>query len=1296
MRISNFVAQMCRTNARNYKVVLLLVGIIAVSAFAVTAQQQIWSENNQDRSNIVTDKAVARQSFPQTFKLFNLNIAPLRQQLFSIVGDNARQGSTVISLPNANGSLEYFEVFEASNFEPELQARFPEIRAFSGRGITDRFATLKLSISPKGIQTMVFRTGTENEFTEPYSEDHNVYAVFRTNREKGKLPWACSTEDKNLFSVWSSNLELPVTDAPFRSNTGQLKTMRLAQSCNGEYSNYFGATSASQVGLVMAAYNNTMTRANGVYEKDLAIHLNLISQTTDVIFYDPATDPYTSLGSWNGQLQTTLTNIIGDANYDIGHMFGASGGGGNAGCIGCVCSDGIKGRGITSPADGIPQGDNFDIDYVVHEVGHQMGANHTFSHSLEGSGQNKEVGSGITIMGYAGITSRDVAPHSIDVFHQTSIQQIQNNIATKPCPVNVNMTANSTPVVAPVSNYTIPITTPFALTGSATDAENDPLTYNWEQNDNATTSGANSVASPTKLTGPNWLSFPSTTSPTRYFPRLSTILAGQAVTGPLAGGDAGTNIEALSSVSRTLNFRLTVRDNRPYVTGSTIGQTQFTDTVITVTNTAGPFRVTTGNTATNFVGGANRTITWDVNNTNAAPINTSNVKISLSTDGGQTFPTVLAESTANDGSESVAIPNTPTLTARVKIEAIGNIFFDINDTNIRIGDQSAPAEISSGAITITSESCGTPNGQPDPGETLTVSLPINNIGGTDTNNLTAVLQATGGVSSAVTQNYGVVVAGGTAVTRTFTFTVNPNLPCGSPVVLTFIVSDGTATFPNITKSYTTGTATVSLSQSFDAAPSLPSGWTSVQTVGNGITWGITTTTPDSAPNAAFANEPTSVNAGALVSPAMTIGSASSQLKFRNKFILEESTTAGTGFDGMVLEYSTNDGGTWTDIITGGGSFVSGGYTDTIAGNFQSPIAGRMAWSGNSNGYIDTVVNLPASLNGQSVRFRWLLGTDNSDTATGAWVDGVQVLAGTSCQSCNTPGQCRIQRRGDFDGDGTTDFSVFRPSTGAWFVAPNGSGAASGLSFGVGTDKLQPADFDNDGKTDYAVYRSGTWYWTQSSDNTFKGFAFGAASDIPVVGDYTGDGRADLAVYRPSTGVWYVYNPTGGTVTATQWGGVANDVPVVGDFDGDCKMDYVVRRTTNQPSSGATLFYILKSSGGGSTVSFGRNDMALAIGDYNGDGKSDVGVVETRGGLYYWYAISAEGGSLLVNGIQFGQTGDAITAGDYNGDGSTDLSVWRSSNGVFYHRTVGNATQFGRAFGTSTDSPVVRWYQYQLP
>jgi hypothetical protein len=534
---------------------------------------------------------------------------------------------------------------------------------------------------------MVFRTDKENEFIEPYSKDHKVYAVFKSQREKGKLAWTCSTDDKQMIN--DLNLKGNNTSSATGSSTGTLKTMRLAQSCNAEYANFFGATSAAQAGLVLAAFNATLTRCNGVYEKDLALHLNLIANTTAVIYYNPATDPYsTTLSQWNAQLQAALTANIGEANYDIGHMFGASGGGGNAGCIGCVCVNGSKGSGITSPADGIPQGDNFDIDYVVHEVGHQLGGNHTFSMSLEGTGVNKEVGSGITIMGYAGITAQDVAPHSIDIYHEATIAQIQANLATKTCPVSTDITANNVaPVIAAVSNYTIPISTPFALTGLATDANGDALTYCWEQNDNSTVSGASSVASPTKASGPNWLSFPATASGTRLFPKLSTILSGLNVTPPLPGGDAGANIEALSSVSRTLNFRLTVRDNHAFSSTApvAVGQTAFTDVVVTVSNTSGPFAVTAPNTAVTWAGGSAQTITWSVNNTTLAPVSCANVKISLSTDGGQTFPTVLAASTPNDGSEAVVIPVGASTTARVKVEAVGNVFFDISNTNFTIG-----------------------------------------------------------------------------------------------------------------------------------------------------------------------------------------------------------------------------------------------------------------------------------------------------------------------------------------------------------------------------------------------------------------------------------------------------------------------------------------------------------------------------------------------------------------------------------------------------------------------------------
>ncbi|RYY70044.1 MAG: hypothetical protein EOO13_07810, partial [Chitinophagaceae bacterium] len=689
---------------------LLLYVLCIAATHASVAQDNSWTANH-DAGKIAPNKAVSRQSFPTNYKLFNLDANAFKQQLFTVVGRNAVRHSNIISLPNAEGEMEKFEIREASNFDAALQAQFPEIRAFSGKGITDPYATLKLSYSPQSVQTMVFRTEKPNEFIEAYSTDNRVYAVFKSERKAGSLGWTCSTQDEQLAG--SLNARVLNSGVAQRSG-GDLKTMRLAQSCNVEYANYFGASSASQVNLVLAAFNATLTRCNGVYEKDLALHLNLVAASTSVIYYNASTDPYsTTLSSWNLSLQQALTANIGNANYDIGHMFGASGGGGNAGCIGCVCVNPAnnnslaKGAGITSPADGIPQGDNFDIDYVVHEVGHQLGANHTFSYASEGTGVNKEVGSGITIMGYAGITSYDVAPHSIEFYHQASIAQIQANLATKTCPVTTSLSGNATPMVNALSNYTIPISTPFALTGSASDPDGDALTYSWEQNDNTTTTGANSKASPTKTTGPNWISFRPVASPTRLFPQLATILAGGLTTAQLPGGDANTTIEALSSVARTLNFRLTVRDNAPYSATApvSIGQTQFRDMVVTVSNASGPFAVTSPNTNVSWAGNSSQNITWSVANTTAAPVSCANVKISLSTDGGLTFPTILAASTANDGAEVLTIPATASTTARIKIESVGNIFFDISNTNFTISGAvacGAPAGLTSSAITVSS------------------------------------------------------------------------------------------------------------------------------------------------------------------------------------------------------------------------------------------------------------------------------------------------------------------------------------------------------------------------------------------------------------------------------------------------------------------------------------------------------------------------------------------------------------------------------------------------------------------
>ncbi|CAN5346954.1 hypothetical protein BH20ACI1_BH20ACI1_01360 [soil metagenome] len=577
------------------------------------------------------------------------------------------------------------------------------------------------------------------------------------------------------------------------------------------------------------------------------------------------------------------------------------------------------------------------------------------------------------------------------------------------------------------------------------------------------------------------------------------------------------------------------------------------------------------------------------------------------------------------------------------------------------------AVVTSGATQIVAESCGLPNAAPDPGEQLTVSLPLQNTGAASTSNLTATLQATGGVTNpSPAQNYGVLAPGSAAAVRNFTFTVNPSLACGSPVTLTFNITDGATNFGTVTQTFTTGVRVVSFSENFDGvtAPALPSGWTSVQLIGTAINWVTSTTMPNSAPNAAFANEPSTTNLSALVSPAVSIQSANAQISFKNFYSTE------VNFDGMVLEYSTNGGTSWTDIIAGGGSFVSGGYNSTLSGSSVDPLPGRRAWSGSSGGYIDTVVNLPASLNGQSVRFRWVLGSDESVTVSGVRVDDVRVLGGRQCNAPCTASACNFQRRFDFDGDNKADISVFRPTGGNWYILGSQNGF-TGAQFGVSSDVIVPADYDGDGKTDLAVYRGGTWY-LQRSTAGFTGVAFGAADDIPQPADFDGDGKAELAVWRPSNGTWYIFNLASNSFSAAQFG-ANSDRPVVGDYDGDCRADYAVFRPSN-----LTWYVQYSSTGGFFGITFGESTDKLVPADYDGDGKTDVAVFRPSNGT--WYVQGSAAGFI---GMQFGASTDLPVAADYDGDGKADFAVFRSGTWYLQRSTAGFT---GVAFGESTDKP----------
>ena len=682
---------------------LLLVVFILSFNFSFSQRNNSWKlfENNK----AVTSEKIRKTPYSVNQKLLEFNAIQFKQSLATVPQRSSGQAGTVIQFPNSNGELEKFQVWESSNFDPALQAQFPEIRAYIGKGITDPSAVLNFSVSPRGIQTMVFRADKGTEFIEPYTKDNSVYVIFDSaTRIAGKLPFNCSTEDIAI----SQNLSDRLVNVTL-SSAQSYKTMRLALSCTGEYGQYHGGT----VSGALAAMNATMTRCNGVFERDLAVKLLIIATNNLVVYTNATTDPYSAaanMNNWNAELQSTLNTVIGAANYDIGHLFGATGGGGSAGCIGCVCVDATKGSGITSPVDGIPQGDTFDIDYVSHEMGHQMGANHSFTHTAENNTVNVEPGSGSTIMAYAGLGGAgiDMQQNSDDYFHFKSFSQIQSNLGGKTCPVSTNLAVlNPRPGVTVTPAFTIPVGTAFKLTGTGTGTAGEVLTYCWEQNNDATVVGGTStLPSPTKTDGPNFRSRPPSASPVRYFPQFSDVLAGNLV----------NTWETVSTVPRSLAFAFTVRDNNTGIYG---GQTNSAATVVTVVDAGGAFAITNPSTANvSWNSGSTQTITWNVAGTTGNGINATVVNILFSTDGGLTFPTVLAAITVNDGSETVTLPSVLSPNCRIMIESVTNIFYAVsknialgytistscntytNSTSLPIPD-GAGAEVSGGAVSNT-------------------------------------------------------------------------------------------------------------------------------------------------------------------------------------------------------------------------------------------------------------------------------------------------------------------------------------------------------------------------------------------------------------------------------------------------------------------------------------------------------------------------------------------------------------------------------------------------------------------
>ncbi|MBM1105579.1 proprotein convertase P-domain-containing protein [Aurantibacter crassamenti] len=573
----------------------------------------------------------------------------------------AKNNSNTVYFPDVDGKLVAFNVKETPVMDAKLSAKYPSIKSYTGYGLQSTGDKVRFSVSHNGVQAMIVHgNGTSNTFMQKIAnESYVVYT--RDSFQKKDVDFICSTKTSaNKIVNFKASAAKPID--------GQvLRKFRLAVSATGEYTEFHGGTVAS----ALAAINATVTRINEVFESDLAVTLELIATTDKVIYLDSDTDPYGS--NLNAQAQSTFTDEIGTANYDIGHLFHKDTANGNAGVVGTVCVDNLKGSAFASHPN--PEGDFFDLDYVAHEMGHQLGANHTWSFDDEDTAVQTEPGSGSTIMGYAGISGVDnVASSGDDYFHYNSIVQIADYLDGIGCAQETVLT-NNPPSITPTGNFVIPKSTAFVLSGSASDIDTDDvLTYTWEQIDDGIITQAN--FGPNNPSGANFRSQRPSVDSVRYFPKLPRILSGNLTqTVP----PINSAWESVSDIERDMNFALTVRDNA-------IGGGQVTADLVhvDVVNNAGPFLVTSQAENEVYVAGDVMEVTWDVANTDLAPVNALTVDIFLSIDAGATFPITMATNIANNGSHQFVVPGLSATNARVMVKANDNIFLAVNGADFEI------------------------------------------------------------------------------------------------------------------------------------------------------------------------------------------------------------------------------------------------------------------------------------------------------------------------------------------------------------------------------------------------------------------------------------------------------------------------------------------------------------------------------------------------------------------------------------------------------------------------------------
>ncbi|TAE23524.1 MAG: hypothetical protein EAZ91_22065 [Cytophagales bacterium] len=721
-----------------------LLPMLLLIATTIQAQTGYFTplSSGQARVATTTDPGIANARF------YQVQITSLRAYLTQAPRPTQSSARGLrLELPMPNGTTETFTVRETQVLSPALAAENPTFKTYEGQGITHPNYVIRMSLTSLGFEALIWGVDGDAVYIKKTSFDaaSNVHTSYfardarKVVEAKGFGMLRCgsvSTTGKPELPGLKTGTARMANTVPSDTVVVKLgatrRTFRLAVATTGEWTRNAGGfprvTDMAQVRTnALAVLVTTVNRLNGIFERELSSSFMLanpaVSGANNILYDDPATDPYDNTDN-STQLtvnHNTLNSRVGAANYDIGHLYGTTGGG--VAAKSSLCDNASKGQGYS--ARGTDTGDPFVVDYVAHEIGHQFGMDHTYNQSdasgacttREGA-QAYETASGSTIMSYVGICSDRNLQRYVDPvlppFHIASLKQAQyhlNNSAENGGAAGCGTSAgtNAIPTISAGPAYSIPRLTPFTLTATGNDADATDvpnLLYSWEQFDRApSASGVRGVPVNTYdvdddgVLRPLFRAYSPVASNQRTFPSLAFILNPQANATPgenqpsltyqgihptgapgafCQDGKTCVLGERLPTVARTMNFRVSVRDRR--------GGNAEAATTVTVVNTPGAFRLTSFDSYSQLVGGNQQTVTWNVVDTDKAPINCANVRISLSTDGGQTFSTELLASTPNDGSEPITLPSITNNRCRIKVEAVGNIFFDISNVNFTIAD----------------------------------------------------------------------------------------------------------------------------------------------------------------------------------------------------------------------------------------------------------------------------------------------------------------------------------------------------------------------------------------------------------------------------------------------------------------------------------------------------------------------------------------------------------------------------------------------------------------------------------